>query len=181
MTVRMVIACNEMFKYRDSSGAMERRMIILKTRDQVHEKEQDRDLANKLLAESSGIFNRFVAGLIRLRERKHFEPPRYTADALDYAAEASDPVLRWVRERTYQGMTHIDPSYTVPTNLPEDTLTSLLYADFKEWLANHGHRPMTDQSWGTRLGKRGYPSLPKRTPSGVLRVRKLNLINMGKI
>lgn len=180
MTARMIIACNTMFKFRDSSGAVERRMILLKSRQTIPEDRRDRDLENKLKEEIPGIFNRFMKALRNLRERGRFDPPRYMSNALESLAESSDPVLRWIRDRTYQGMAQVDPSFKVPPNM-EGEMSSMLYADFKDWAQMHGHKVLNDVNWGERCTKRGFPSRTKRTPATVLRIRNLNLINKGKI
>lgn len=177
MMVRMVIACNEMFRYRDSSGAMERRMLILRTRPTIQEGRRNRALLGELIGEAPGIFNRWMEGLRRLRRQDHFTAPRYMKEELETAAEASDPVLRWLHDRTHEGMALIDRGYEVPEH--EGTLSTELYLDFKEWLADRGHKPMTDVSWGTRVSQRGYPSIMRRVKTGVIRMRQLKLVRHG--
>lgn len=177
MTARMMIACNEMFKYKDSSGAMERRMLLLRSRPTVPVGKRRRRLLEELLPEAPGIFNRWIAGLKRLREHNHFTTPSYMKKELDHAAEASDPVLRWLHERTFEGMRQLDKTIEVPDH--DGTPSSQLYMDFKDFLQDRGHKLMTDVTWGTRISQRGYPSVMKRTKSGIHRMRNLKLVQKG--
>lgn len=181
MTARIIIACNDMFKYRDSSGAMERRLILLKTRPQIDEKDQVRGLLYDLLLEVPGIFNRFVRGLRNLRLRGHFVHPSYMKDAIDKASESSDPILRWMHDRTYEGMVQVDEEYEPPkgVDLTKGTSAQELYSDYKEWSEMNGHKLMSEITWGSRLSLRGLDPFNIRFPSGVQRYRKLTLTKRG--
>ena len=181
MSVRLLIACNELFRVRDSSGAVARRLMHLESRPQLLPGEKDLNLLSKLKTERAGMFNRWAAALRRLRERGDFQPPSYSDERNEDMATASDPVLHWVTERTHEGAMMSDPSYRwePPHGSPGYTSSADLYLDFAEWARMNGHRTMTNITWGTRLAHR-FPVVVVRLGSGKsVRARALHLMERG--
>jgi putative DNA primase/helicase len=71
LPTRLMLLANELPAFRDPSGALERRMIVLNTTQSFCRKEDIR-LTEKLLEELPGILNWAIVGLNRLRRRGHF-------------------------------------------------------------------------------------------------------------
>lgn len=174
MKARLVIACNEMFRYRDGSGAMERRMLPLLVRNTVPEAERDRTLVRRMLDERAGIFNRWVKGLLRLRKRGDFLMPSYGQNVRDESFEASSPVKAWMRDKTHEGWREEDPEHEFKMNGGSES--SSLFQSFMEWSKNNGHKPMSVVTWGTRMTQMGYPCRVVRVGKRVVRVRDLHLV-----
>lgn len=174
MKARLVIACNEMFRYRDGSGAMERRMLPLKARNTVPEDQRDRTLVRRMLGERPGIFARWTRGLMRLRDRRDFLMPSYGQSVRDESFEASSPVKAWMRDKTHEGWREEDADHTFKMN--GGTESSQLFQSFMEWSKNNGHKQMSVVTWGTRMVQMGYPCRVVRVGKRIVRVRDLHLV-----
>ena len=71
LPTRLMLLANELPAFQDPSGALECRLIVLKTNRSFYGKE-DIHLTNKLLEELPAILNWAIEGLNRLRTRGHF-------------------------------------------------------------------------------------------------------------
>ena len=79
LPTRIVILANEMPSFRDPSGALERRLIVLRTRRSFLG-EEDVSLTDALLRELPGILNWAIEGRQRLYSRGRFEPKQVLID-----------------------------------------------------------------------------------------------------
>lgn len=75
LPTRLMLLANECPAFHDPSGALDRRLIVLKT-DQSFYGNEDIQLTNKLLKELPGILNWSIEGLKRLWRRGHFPNDR---------------------------------------------------------------------------------------------------------
>jgi putative DNA primase/helicase len=151
LPTRFIIACNELFRIRDTSGAIESRMLILPCDHVVPEHLRDADLWKKLSKERSGIFNRIAKAWPRLRDRgSRFIPPKSSAGLIDQFSVENNHVLQWVRERTLQGLHMADPSRELPEKL-EPTESHYLYIDFTEWAREQGYKQISSITFGNKL------------------------------
>lgn len=71
LPTRLMLLANEIPAFHDPSGALKRRLIVLRTKQTFFGKE-DIDLTSKLLKELPGILNWSIDGLKRLWSRGHF-------------------------------------------------------------------------------------------------------------
>lgn len=179
LPTRIMVACNELFKTRDSSGAIERRMLILTCDNQVAPDDQDINLIDKLKGELPGIFNRIVGALKNLHERKRFLPPHQHALQVATFTEENNHTVQWVLERTHQGAHHQNPDYEIPAE-PTSTEVSQLYLDFAEWSRLNGYKQMSSISFGMRLTTIGYKGSVKYIGKRAARTRPLTLVTEGK-
>jgi P4 family phage/plasmid primase-like protien len=171
---RFFIACNSMFKTRDSSGAMEERLIILRTRGPVPPEQRDRLLLEKLMDERQGILNRLMLAYRDLRKRGKFDPPRYQRKELAAFTSDNRPVMQWIEERTHEGQKRLDASheYTIGRGTP----SSELYSDYLQWAQANGMKPMSSVTWGKECKNLGYPGKMKRMGGVLMRARDLHLL-----
>jgi len=175
LQARFFVACNAIFKVRDSSGAVERRTIILDTRPTVPVPERDRALFGRIAQEAPGILVRAVEGLQRLLKRGHFVESNAGKQRIVRMAEDSNHLVNWIRERTEQGYASDDPDYKFKDEGP--TASSDLYTDYNEWAKLNGLNPYNSPNWGERMIALGYPASVKRLGGRVQRVRHLQLIH----
>jgi P4 family phage/plasmid primase-like protien len=185
LPTRLIFAGNEMFKTRDTTGAIERRMLMLSCNNPVPpegERLGKQEMMEALRGELPGIFRRMVAAYTRLRQRGCFDQPREAADALSTFSLDNNPVQRWLYERTLQGMASQAPDMKLPKD-PKPTENTILFLDFSEWLKVNGHKPMSSVTWGTKLGQfkevgdiRPYQKWIGGRP---IRVRDLTLVSEG--
>jgi len=169
---RFIMAMNEMFTTRDTSGAIEERMIILPCDNPVPEADRDTGLWGKLEAEAPGIFGRMVRAWQRLRQRGRFDPPATSGKKTGEFSLANNHPAEWYLERTHQGIKAQDPEYELPPNL-KPTEVSMLYLDFAEWSRAMGYRQMSKITM--RLAQCGAPEVTFLKVGGKsVRVRAIN-------
>lgn len=178
LPTRIMMACNRMFRAGDTSGAMERRMIILEGGQTRKEKDWDKNLEGKLRRELAGVLVRVIEALRRLYQRGHFDPPRISALRVASFSEANNPVLIWMKERTHEGQRWENPDYKVALNGTGE-LTSNLYADYREWSDRCGYRPMSLIAFGMRLSELQFPTMQAKLGKLSVRVRRIHLLDKG--
>lgn len=92
-----MILTNELPHFRDSSGALAGRLLLLTMRESFFGKE-DTHLKNKLLQELAGILLWAIEGWRRLRDRGHFEQPKSGVELIGQLEELASPVMAFVRD-----------------------------------------------------------------------------------
>lgn len=128
---RVLILSNELPDFKDDTGVIATRFIILLTTVSFLGRE-DNELEGKLRAELSGVLNWALVGWRRLVERGKFLPPGTSAELNDELAAVASSVKAFVGERCELG-----PEYTVKVDA--------LYDAYRSW--GEGGR------WGDRLPK----------------------------
>ena len=99
---RIVWTSNELPTLSETSSALQRRLLLLKTAQSFVGRE-NKALATQLEAELPGIFLWAVEGYRRLLERGHFVQPDAGADDLDEFRELSSPIAAFAAECLYEG------------------------------------------------------------------------------
>lgn len=178
LPTRFIIACNEMFRIRDTSGAVERRMMIIPCDNAIPEQRQDVNLISKLRAELPGIFNRVARAYRILEERGRFDIPPSSRAAVASFSEENNHVLQWYQERTHQGKLTVFPEHPAPGTLPPSE-TNTLYADYTDWSKFHGFQQMTSNTFLQKLttAAPGSQSRTIRLGRDFVRVRPITLIS----
>lgn len=98
LSTRFLLVSNETPQFRDTSGAIVSRMILMRTRESFLGKE-DPGLQRSLSQELPGILNWALEGLRRLRARGYFIQPASSKAELDTMAELASPVKAFANER----------------------------------------------------------------------------------
>ena len=178
LPTRLIFACNEMFKTRDHSGAIERRMLVLPCVNRVPDDRQDPWIVDKIRMELPGVFNRMTEAWARLRVRSGFLPTASQRTELETFTVANDNVLQWFRERTHQGALLDDPAHTIPADGAEME-NPILYLDYAEWARANGYRQVSSVSWGMRVAGLGYKARVQRVGDRTVRMRPLGLLKVG--
>jgi putative DNA primase/helicase len=137
LPTRFVILTNELPKFRDSSGAIATRLLILKMTNSFLGRE-DHTLFDKLLPELDGILAWALEGLDRLTRNGHFTVPQSSRDSAALMMDMASPVSAFVRERCVRG-----PDAWVRR---DD-----LYTTWKAWCEDSGHQPGAKSSFGRDL------------------------------
>ena len=145
LSTRLMLLANELPAFYDPSGALERRLIVLKT-DQTWYGREDIRLTNKLLEELPGILNWAIEGLMRLWKRGHFTRSVLNAEAILDNLPDRDRVRRIVisyerprleRPRTRRPKKGAAKSYRAATSVK--TTTKLPNADVQKTQKRTGH------------------------------------------
>ena len=129
LPTRFVVLTNEIPHFKDASGALAGRFVILALANSFYGHE-DITLTNKLLDEASGIFNWSLEGLDRLASRGHFIQPTTAENALRHLEDLASPVSAFVRDRCTVGGELV---------VAKDEL----WKAWREWCSEEGAQPGT--------------------------------------
>jgi putative DNA primase/helicase len=137
LPTRFVILSNELPKFRDSSGAIATRLLILKMTESFLGRE-DHELDVKLRDELGAILVWALEGLDRLTRKGRFTEPQSSRDAAALVMDLASPVSAFVRERCLRA-----PDAIVARDR--------LYAAWKMWAFDNGHKPGANSTFGRDL------------------------------
>lgn len=137
LPTRFVILTNELPKFRDSSGAITNRMLILPMTNSFLGRE-DRTLEERLRPELPGILQWALNGLDRLITNGRFTVPKSSEDATNLMADLASPISAFVRECCTR-----EPGAEV---YRDD-----LYDAWKHWAEDNGHGVTAKATFGRDL------------------------------
>jgi len=137
LPTRFLVISNELPRFGDASGAIAGRFLVL-TLHRSWLGYENPALTEELLAELPGILSWVLDGLERLNVRGRFTEPASSRDAVVALADLVSPTGAFVRERCEVG-----PASEVPCDE--------LYAAWKSWAEENGHRPGSSSSFGRDL------------------------------
>jgi putative DNA primase/helicase len=137
LPARFVILSNELPKFKDSSGAIANRLLILQMTESFLGRE-DRTLDERLRAELPGILTWALAGLDRLVRNGRFTVPGSSEDAAHLMMDLASPVSAFVRDCCVRG-----PG--------ESVLADRLYDAWKRWAEDNGHHAGAKSTFGRNL------------------------------
>jgi len=137
LPTRFVVISNELPRFGDASGAIAGRFLVLTLRQSWLGRENPA-LTDELLTELPGILSWVLDGLERLNARGRFTEPASSTDAIVALADLVSPTSAFVRERCEVG-----PGSQVPCDE--------LYAAWKSWAEDNGHRVGSSSSFGRDL------------------------------
>jgi putative DNA primase/helicase len=135
--VRFLILTNELPRIADASGALASRFVVLTLSNSFYGKE-DHELTDKLLTELPGILNWSLRGLERLRERRYFQMPQSSTDALRQLEDLASPISAFLRDWCI-----IDPQQMVNVKA--------LYGAWKAWCEQQGQSARSSIVFGRDL------------------------------
>jgi putative DNA primase/helicase len=105
LPIRIVVLTNEIPRFRDDSGALPSRFLVLEMTKSFYGNE-DIHLTEKLLAERPGILNWALDGLDALRDRGHFVQPKSGEEAAETLLLTASNIHSFVEERCEFGAEH---------------------------------------------------------------------------
>jgi putative DNA primase/helicase len=151
LRTRFLIFSNEMLNFRDASGAIVSRYLVVRATRTVPPEERDPDLARTIIAtELPSILNLAIKGRRQLYKRGRFLQPASAADLLDVAEDLASPVARFVTQ-TYV----LDPQ-------GEET-TAPVFEAWRQWALANGYTPGNDAVLGKNLLS-AFPQIRKARP-----------------
>ncbi len=143
LPTRLMMASNETPWFRDASGAISSRLLVLVFRESFLGRE-DHALEADLAAELPGILNWAQAGLTGLAARGRFTVPAASAEVMAEIGEETSPIQAFLTEACVTG-----PHLQVAVN---DLM--------REWLAWHGGLVLDTRAERTKLGRQLRAALP---------------------
>lgn len=149
LPTRFVVISNELPRFGDASGAIAGRFVVLSLQRSWLGKENP-GLTRELLPELPGVLNWALDGLERLLGTGRFSEPQSSVDSILALQDLVSPVSAFVRDECSTG-----PGCEVPAEN--------LYAAWKTWAEDNGHRPGSAQTFGRDL-RAVIPGLQNRRP-----------------
>ena len=147
-TAKLMISTNTRPRFNDQSQAVWRRILYVPFDFVVDEKDQDKDLAEKLNRESSGILNWSLVGLDRLN-RQGFTEPQGQKELMEEYRRDADPARAYLKEH-----------YATSSN-GEFLACSDVYKNFTEWCQSNGCRATNERTFGQDV-RRIFPTVDRR-------------------
>ena len=122
---KMISACNEYIKSRDTTPGFMRRMCFIDFPCKFEGEKADTELENKLKAELPGIFNWAYEGYKRLREQKKFTETPEQKEMMEEFKQITNPIEAFVQECLIGKFAEIERGQ--------------LYQDYVVWCRSAGH------------------------------------------
>lgn len=137
---KLIFNCNELPKDVEQTEAYFRRFLIIPFEVTIPEKEQDKQLAQKIIMnELSGVFNWVLRGLKRLLEQKQFTDSETVRQARQQYEKESDSVKLFLEDKCYQ------PSPTSWIPIKE------IYPQYRVFCQDDGFFPVNKTNFNKRL------------------------------
>ncbi|MGI8578632.1 MAG: DNA primase family protein [Nocardioidaceae bacterium] len=149
LPTRFVVLSNELPRFGDASGAISHRFVVLMLHKSFLGREDSR-LTERLLDELPGILRWSLDGLDRLITNSALTEPASSADAIVALQDLVSPVSAFVRDYCTTGLGH-------------EVAVSELYAAWKQWAEDNGHKPGSVQTFGRDL-RAVIPQLHQHRP-----------------
>lgn len=142
---KLLFNCNELPKDIEHTDAFFRRLIIIEFSITIPEEEQDKQLAQKIIAsELSGVFNWLLDGLSRLLKQKRFSNCQDSDLQIKQYRKQSDSVQMFLDENSY-----------VPST--DKCITQKeLYQSYRSFCLDDGYKPVNNTNFRKRLDNVGY-------------------------
>ena len=165
--VRFVILANELPRFRDPSGALPNRFIMLRTAKSFLGAE-DLGLYDRLVGELPGILNWAIEGWTRLQIRGHFEQPAGAIELMEQLASIANPLAMFLEECCLFG--------------PErDATIGDLYHAYVQWSKSIDAKPLPVTLFGRDL-RAAHSELQFYKPHGATRrVKGVSAVNPNSI
>lgn len=137
LPTRFVVLSNELPKFKDSSGAIANRLVILQMSESFLGRE-DRTLDDRLRVELPGILLWALDGLDRLDRNGRFTVPDSSRDATALMMDLASPVSAFTRDRCEIGS---------GLSTPVDEI----FSAWKTWAEENGHHAGAKTTFGRNL------------------------------
>ena len=145
---KLVFSCNTLPPTEDTTDALFRRLIIIPFRAKFEPgtKGFDPHIAEKMMKELPGIFNKVLSSYRELWERKTFTESDAAKEALDKYSRDLNPLRDWLDEKV--------EFYPLGNGHDEDYVTvHQLYDEYKTDMDRQGFRPLNITAFGHEVRK----------------------------
>lgn len=141
---KLMFNCNELPKEVENTNAFFRRFLIIPFDQTIPEKEQDPELAAKIIRdELSGVFNWMLEGLRRLLQQRKFTRSAMIREQVEDFRRESDSVAMFLDEGGYKP----DPQSCM--------LLKDLFYDYRSFCYENGYTPCSLRTVSRRLKTAG--------------------------
>lgn len=141
---KLIFNLNELPREVEHTHAFFRRLQIIPFNVTIPESEQDKQLANKIIAdELSGVFNWVLEGLDRLLKKKAFTPCDAVSEAVEKYKLESDSVRLFIEDNDYK------------KSAESKILLKHLYLEYRQYCNEDGNSPVKKMNFKKRLESQG--------------------------
>lgn len=170
LPARLIVNGNLMPDFHDSTGAIERRSLLIRTTNIIPPVEII-GYESVILEEARGILKRLVNAYGRTLARKpvHFQQPVYAKKLLIEATQTANSVAAWVNLGCQQ----------IGDKEPKNTwgVNGELYSDYVEWCDQNGMAKFSSIQWGKLLSAMGIKVQTVRFGANFAQARPLKTNN----
>lgn len=132
----------------EHNHAFFRRFIIIPFEVTIPEKEQDKNLSQKIVKdELPGVLNWVLSGLDRLVKQGGFTQSEVVENVLKTYVKESDPVMMFLEEEGY--IKHLKKTIALKE----------IYSEYRTYCMENGYRPLGNKNFKKRLEKQGFQLL----------------------
>ena len=167
-TAKVILSTNELPKFQDKTQGVWRRLIFCPFEKTYTEKDQDKNLADKLAMHLPGVLNWALEGIGLLKEYAGFVSPNKCVEALADYQLRMNPARGYLRE-TYELESQAEG---IPCNG--------VYKAYTVWCDANGHRPLNSSNFGREV-RRVYPNAVKMRRTGADGRRTAVYVGMQKV
>ena len=139
---KLAWAMNELPRVGEAGSGLFRRVKVLQL-PVIPERDRDPEVKERIKTEGAGILNWALDGLERLRARGKFDIPACVKDATDQFRQSNDIPAAFVAEKCLTGREY-------------STQGSLLYAAYKDWCVETGHKYQSSTSIAIEWRRLGF-------------------------
>jgi putative DNA primase/helicase len=142
---RMMFNCNELPREVEHTEAFYRRFLIIPFEKSIEEKNQDKELAKKIIdVELAGVFNWVLEGLHRLLDQKNFT-----------VCETIDKQVEEYRHNSNSVACFIEEGYYVKS-VETSMLLKEVYSEYRTYCHSSGLIACSAINFGNRLRRLGF-------------------------
>ncbi len=150
-TAKLMIATNELPRFKDRSQGVWRRMLLVPFGKTYAEHEQNLDLADELKEELPGIFNWAYKGMRKLEADRCFVRPERCKQRIEEYKREIHPVRAFLQEK-YEFDKAAD-------GLPCKTV----YNSYTKWCSENGYKSLNSANFGKEI-REIFPKVEKGRP-----------------
>jgi len=167
-TARFLMSANNRPRFKDGSGALWRRMLIVKFTQTISDAERVYGMDNPRWWEKSGelpgIFWWAVLGLHRLRDQGHFTESAKSKMAVEEYREETNPARAFLVEHceiSEGEIAYCSEGAMAYCSEVAMTYCSELYTEYSKWCRRMGYHPLGEMRFGKEV-KRVFPATERR-------------------
>lgn len=159
LPTRLIVACNEMPSFYETTGALSSRLLLLKYNKSFAGRE-DYGLKARLRGELPGICNWALRGLARLRSNGRFTMPETTQRAVNEFKRTNSPTLAFIQD-CLRVENRLNPGNLSGVELTDDPLSAkkgTIQTVYRDWCEEQG-LDLSAWNWFWKRMKTCLPAL----------------------
>jgi len=155
-TAKIMISTNALPRFNDKTEGIWRRILLVPFKRVFKETEQNKDLADILKKELSGILNWAFAGLQDLNDAGGFIVPTENKELIEDYRQEADPARAFLLDNY------------APSDNGDYVVCSELYTHYKKYCEENGYHALGNRGFGKQV-MRIFPDIERKRISGEMK------------